>query len=305
VQSAGAWLALDGFLSSFESGFWASDFQGSAGLLQPVGRTVALGVRGRGYASYFEEGVWSGLGLAGAYAAIGSTSWIGTLGASVGGVQRLEGSSDLALAGRATLHGGAGMWSLDAGVAGLSAGDAAFMDATLGAGLHFRKLLLDALVGLRVGDLADDPWVQLRAEWIMVRGASLEAGVGTYPEDITGFASGFFARLGVRLGSPLRPASYAPPPPPVEIAPLGPALTRVTFRIENARSVEIAGAWNAWAPTPLTQIGGGRWQVVLPLGAGAHRFSLVVNGEDWVVPPGVPELPDDFGGTVGLLVIGE
>jgi len=305
LQSASAWLSVDGYVSSFDSGYWATDLEGSVGLLAPVSRTVALGLRARGYANYFEGGEWSGLGLAGVYAAVGADAWLGTLGASAGRLGRLDGTADLALTGRVTLHGRAGPWSFDAGLAGLDAGDTAFADATLSAGLRFRKVLIDALFGVRVGDLTDDPWVQLLAEWQVLRGATLEAGVGTYPEDITGFASGTFARLGVRIGTPRRPAAFAPPRPPLVVLPLGPTQTRVTFEVEQARHVEIAGDWNAWTPQPLTELGGGRWQVVLPLGAGAYRFSLVVNGENWVVPPGVPELPDDFGGTVGLLVIGQ
>ncbi len=305
AQGRSAWLGLDAYLSSFDSGFWATDLSGSAGLLTPVSRTLALGLRASGYTNYFETGEWSGLGMAGAWAALGADSWLGTLGANLGGVGRIDGTSDLALSARGTLHGSAGMWSFDAGLAGLSAGDTAFLDGTLGAGFHHRRILLDALVGMRVGDLSDDPWVQLHAEWRMVRGATLEAGVGTYPEDVTGFASGFYARIGVRLGTPRRPAAYAPPAPAVEMVHLSAAQTRVTFRVEDARHVAIAGEWNAWTPAPLTELGGGRWQGVLPLGAGAHRFSLVVDGEKWVVPPGVPELPDDFGGTVGLLVIGD
>jgi hypothetical protein len=43
---------------------------------------------------------------------------------------------------------------------------------------------------------------------------------------------------------------------------------------------------------------------VLPLGPGAYRFSLILDGEHWVVPEGVPMLPDDFGGEVGLLLVG-
>ncbi len=305
LQSANAWVSVDGYVSSFDSGYWATDLQGSVGLLAPVGRTVALGLRARGYANYFESGGWSGLGLAGAYAAIGADAWLGTLGASAGWLGRIDGTSDFALTGRVTLHGRAGVWSFDAGLAGLDAGDTAFADATLGTGLRFQGILLDALVGVRVGDLADDPWIQLLAEWQVLRGATLEAGVGTYPEDITGFASGFFARLGVRIGTPRRRAAFAPPRPVLEILPLGAAQTRVIFRVAQARHVEIAGEWNAWTPQALTKLGGGRWQAVLPLGTGAYRFSLVVDGEDWVVPPGVPELPDDWGGTVGLLVIGE
>jgi hypothetical protein len=55
---------------------------------------------------------------------------------------------------------------------------------------------------------------------------------------------------------------------------------------------------------PLTRVASRRWEAVLRLGPGAYRFSLIVDGERWVVPADVPELPDDFGGSVGLLVVG-
>ncbi len=71
----------------------------------------------------------------------------------------------------------------------------------------------------------------------------------------------------------------------------------------GARNVAIAGEWNDWTPVALERLDGSRWRANLALSQGAHRFSLVVNGRRWIVPPGVATLPDDMGGQVGLLVI--
>jgi 1,4-alpha-glucan branching enzyme len=77
----------------------------------------------------------------------------------------------------------------------------------------------------------------------------------------------------------------------------------VVFRVPGARHVAIAGEWNEWAAAPLTARRDGRWEIVLPIRPGAYRFSLIVDGDRWTVPPGVPAMDDDFGGRVGLLVI--
>jgi hypothetical protein len=55
---------------------------------------------------------------------------------------------------------------------------------------------------------------------------------------------------------------------------------------------------------PLTARPDGRWETVVRLVPGAYRFSLVVDGERWTVPEGVPSMSDDFGGRVGLLIVG-
>ena len=70
----------------------------------------------------------------------------------------------------------------------------------------------------------------------------------------------------------------------------------------NGRDVAIAGEWNHWTAVPMTRDASGRWVAELTLGAGAHRFMLIVDGKN-VVPRGVPKLPDGFGGEVGLMVM--
>ena len=37
------------------------------------------------------------------------------------------------------------------------------------------------------------------------------------------------------------------------------------------------------------------------LDPGVHHVSLRVNGGAWFAPPGVPAVPDDFGGTTGII----
>jgi len=45
------------------------------------------------------------------------------------------------------------------------------------------------------------------------------------------------------------------------------------------------------------------WSVTLPLKRGNYQMNVRVNGGQWLVPPGLLSMVDEFGGTVGLLVI--
>ncbi len=45
------------------------------------------------------------------------------------------------------------------------------------------------------------------------------------------------------------------------------------------------------------------WVVDLRLDPGLHQYSLVVDGDTWLVPEGVPSVPDEFGGRVVVLVL--
>lgn len=122
---------------------------------------------------------------------------------------------------------------------------------------------------------------------------AFDLSAGETPRSPEGFASGDYLTLGVRLIAAKRVTR-----PVIERTGSG---ARVAFA-ESGRDVTIAGDWNDWTPVPMTLVGG-RWTVELPLGAGAHKFVLTVDGKQ-VVPRGVPKLPDGFGGEVGLLVIG-
>jgi hypothetical protein len=88
------------------------------------------------------------------------------------------------------------------------------------------------------------------------------------------------------------------------VEPLGGGQVRVSLTYdEPVDRLEIAGDWNGWMPLPLTQEEAGRWSFEVRLDPGIHKFSIVVNGSEWTVPDGVATVPDDFGGTVGLLVV--
>jgi hypothetical protein len=305
ARSNTLWGNLDGYLSRFTSGPWVVDVQGGFGALGIWSRRLAGGARAQGYSYYVEDGDWSGAGSVAPILVTSLGRWITSAEIGVGGVRRLDGTSDLTLSGALRATRVLGRWSVDFLVGGLSAADTAFADATFSAEYRTRALGIGALVGARAGDLNDDPvWLQGFLEWWMAPPLLLEARAGTYPEDITGFASGFFARLGIRVGmvQPSRPPQPEAAPGPL-IEPLADGGARVVFVVPDATTVEIAGEWNAWTPTRLTQLGGSRWEAVLSLGSGAYRFSLILDGDEWIVPEGVPTLPDDFGSESGMLLI--
>jgi len=77
----------------------------------------------------------------------------------------------------------------------------------------------------------------------------------------------------------------------------------VRFRMDAARSVAIAGDWNAWQPAPLRALGADVWEAALVLPAGTYHFNLLVDGTDWVVPGGVAVVSDGMGGLVALLTV--
>ena len=78
----------------------------------------------------------------------------------------------------------------------------------------------------------------------------------------------------------------------------------ISFAVEAASRVEIAGDWNGWVSEPLTRDASGRWAIPPGLAPGVYRFNLRVDGERWIVPEDVPAVDDGFGGRVGLLIVG-
>jgi 1,4-alpha-glucan branching enzyme len=79
----------------------------------------------------------------------------------------------------------------------------------------------------------------------------------------------------------------------------------VTLRVNapGAHSVEINADFTNWTPVKLAPAGDDWWTSTLPLKPGKYQMNLRVNGGDWTVPPGLLSMVDEFGGTVGLLVL--
>jgi hypothetical protein len=302
LQTPTLWTGLEAGLAQFTTGEWAGQAQfGSVGLCQ-LAPDLGVGLRVQADVNYLEGGLWSALTTAGPFVTAGVARWQLSLAASGGVVRRVDGTSSPLGTTWLRVRHRLDRWNLDASVSGTAAQSARFLDATAGIGIEAARLSGGALVGVRTGDLSDDPWIQGHLELRVAGPLTVEIAAGTYPLDVTGFTSGFFATGGLRIaavGVPRFPAG----PPSIQIERAGPARVRITFTVPGADRVALAGEWNAWTPEPLEPVGDGRWSGELTLPPGVYRFSLIVNGDRWMVPDGVATVPDGFGGEAGVLVV--
>ena len=185
---------------------------------------------------------------------------------------------------------------------------------------------LGALLGFRLGDQLTTLSANARS-WASVSGVlwltpriGLAVGGGSYPVDPTqGFPGGRFVSLSLRFGqrrptptpsdqsSQQSPAVIAP-----EIIPAGSRflvsrgggdLVTLQVNVPGARLVEINGDFTNWIPVPLVPTAGDKWSVSVPIKRGKYQMNMRVDGGQWIVPPGLLSMADEFGGTVGLLVI--
>jgi hypothetical protein len=67
--------------------------------------------------------------------------------------------------------------------------------------------------------------------------------------------------------------------------------------------VELAGDFTGWDPLPMAPAGNGWWVVSRAMNPGKYQINLRMNGGKWVVPPGLLSMLDEFGGSVGLMVV--
>ena len=301
--------ALDGSYARFASGWWATQANGSFYGIRLVGARTALGVRADAAAGKVSDGAWSGTLAVGPVASVLTGDAVLSAGVTVGALRRIDSLSSATIAGTVRARTDVGPWTLEGTLESTHARGMDFTDATAEVAYRVGPVSVSALAGGRTGSLGGKPWLQGQVDYRVAPWATVEAQAGSYPRDISGFTNGSFLSVGVWLRPWGRPAA---PRPGVHRAPAGRTVTiesaepgreRVTFVVPNAQRVAIAGEWNEWTPVALVRVGGERWQTTVALGKGAHRFSLLVDGDRWVVPSGVPSIPDSFGGTVGLLVV--
>jgi hypothetical protein len=80
----------------------------------------------------------------------------------------------------------------------------------------------------------------------------------------------------------------------------------VQFRLQatDASNVRLAGSFTNWQPRyELHQIVPGVWTITLPLPAGVHDYSFVIDDQRWVPDPYAPAVNDGFGGTNSRLAL--
>lgn len=201
-----------------------------------------------------------------------------------------------------------------------------YTDAQLSASLNLPRVELDATGGFRGGSRLPvlggtaKSWGNVSVTgWIASR-LAIVASAGTYPVDLTqGFPGGRFASLSLRLGTrrnPPRPESIN------DLASSGRSASRsrsgmtsfetrvISGRLRELRiqasgisSIELMGDFTNWKPISLRDAGSGWWTTELPITTGIHEMNVRVNGGQWVVPPGLTQKRDEFGSSVGVLVI--
>jgi hypothetical protein len=201
-----------------------------------------------------------------------------------------------------------------------------YTDGQLSLSLTRDKLDLGAVVGTRLGDQLTSlggtarSWGSLSAVAWMTPRLALVASGGTYPIDPTqGFPGGRFVSASIRLATgrsrQSQPSSVAQSqtesplgeeaPPVSGFAALRDSAGSVTLRVNAPRAqlVEVSGDFTNWVPIRLVPASGGWWAVTLPINPGKYQMNLRVDGGKWLVPPGLLAMVDEFGGTVGLLVV--
>jgi hypothetical protein len=131
--------------------------------------------------------------------------------------------------------------------------------------------------------------------------------VATPRNGLVVFPGQHLATLGVRVLS--APVRGAPPVP-------GRALPRafetrsrtgddvvLALRAPEARYVEITGDFARWQARRMIPRPDGWWELPVRLSPGRYHVNVRVDGTRWTAPPGLPVAQDEFGGTVGVLVL--
>jgi hypothetical protein len=202
-----------------------------------------------------------------------------------------------------------------------------YADAQASFSLMRERLDLGALLGIRFGDQLTasagntKSWANVTAVGWMTPRLGVAVSGGTYPIDPTqGFPGGRFVSLSLRIATGrqgARQSNTQPSPGSSRPNNLVPVLLDfsaerdrqglVTLKVNSPRAqrVEISGDFTNWVPVLLDPVSAttGIWSVALPIRPGKYEMNVRVDGGEWLVPPGLLSMVDEFGGSVGLLVI--
>jgi AMP-activated protein kinase-like protein len=305
--SASTYLSAGGAVSLLEGGVWASQGRADvwAGLpVQAGGIRPAVSATISG--STRSDGVAAGSGVA-VLEAVRNNVALG-VGAVTGVIQQEPGVGALRLRGRA-------WWQLPAAPAQLSLTTEAtrFLGAwytdvvggvTFDGARTVGSLWLSGRLSKTYGSTGA---ASVTLQYFLTPSVAVEASGGNYLRDPfqglprAGFVAGGIRVFASRRAGMLRTAPVQPALQPLVAAHRGGDTIVVRFRMPAARSVAIAGTWNAWTPAPLRAMADNVWEGALRLGPGTYYFNLVVDGGEWVVPGGVATISDGMGGLVAVL----
>ena len=89
----------------------------------------------------------------------------------------------------------------------------------------------------------------------------------------------------------------------IDVNVMGDSLRIVRVRLRAARTVELMADFTDWEPVSMSQAPNGDWTVERVIAAGTHHVAIRADGGEWIVPPNLPRVSDEFGGEVGLLIV--
>ena len=104
-----------------------------------------------------------------------------------------------------------------------------------------------------------------------------------------------------------RPTAGQPPVAAGPQLPVSDTFVKFTFVAPAAKEVYLVGDFNDWdvSKNPMAR-SGSTWTVVVPMAAGRHQYSFVVDGKSWSNDPTAPSAPDDgFGHTNSVKIVGK
>ena len=184
-------------------------------------------------------------------------------------------------------------------------------DMEVGAAWSHGPIALDATIGARpaVSGFQRAVWGRVTTITQLSSRISLIASGGNDPARIEfGIPQSRIATVGFRVSSAalLRPQVAIP----IRTSAAAFSLRRagensyvVSVRVPRARTVELSGDFGLWKALPLDEVHPDVWETTLVLTPGTYHVNIRVDGDQWKAPPGLPTVPDDFNGTVGIIVV--
>jgi len=312
-------VQASGTFSQFSSGGWSTQGALSAAFFTPTRRTLSAELAAFAGGSTHQDGTRTGQATASGRLHTVRARWGGFVGG--GGGITWDG------AWRRLVRGDIGGWVRnDAGLALLTVNPIAvndsirYTDGQVSLSRTVGGVDLSVLAGVRGGSQAPGvgtsttSWASLSAvAWLNPRLGVVASG-GTYPVDPTqGFPGGRFLSVSIRVATARKPGTMRTI---ADGVPRSASLVEefrvhrqadgsVSLRVKapTARIVEVIGDFSGWIPVPLQRTGDGSWRAAFPLRPGQYQMNVRVDGGKWLVPPGLLSLRDEFGGSVGLLVI--
>jgi hypothetical protein len=188
--------------------------------------------------------------------------------------------------------------------------------------LHYEtgSLELDASAGARLasGSDAAQQWGSLGGTWWLTHTTAITVRGGSDPANLVqGFPSVRYLAVGLKL-TPTRARAFTATSSPAPATSAGLAAVRGatfalhtgagqrrTLRIDapGASRVELMGDFTGWSPRSLSRGASGAWELTLDVPPGTYRIAVRYDGGAWAPPPGVATQTDEFGGTVGVVVL--